>query len=214
MRAFRIEGSARHGMCGRLAITDDTRKNRLPSSGRLGGARSIRTRGISRRIAYRAVTEFPFTTKIGHSDFAPGDGLGLQDAIDLGAACVHTLGESGLGNKALPFHFLAQLPGHPERQRFGFHPPSLPRPECVGGVPQWGFFFPLIPASPSCVAAPIPNTSRSRDGNVTTPSAPPTNSSWLDPLSESRPWLEFARRTSVPRSPSFKRRGRLARNPI
>src|SRR5208337_171138 len=44
--------------------------------------------------------------------------LGFQDAIDLGAARVHAFGESRFGD-ALPFHFLAQLPGHNARQRFG-----------------------------------------------------------------------------------------------
>ena len=38
-----------------------------------GGERWIRTTGISRRIAYRAVRDSR-TTKICHSDFGPGDG--------------------------------------------------------------------------------------------------------------------------------------------
>src|SRR5271165_1701676 len=38
-----------------------------------GGERWIRTRGISRRIAYRSVRDSR-TTKIGHSDFGLGDG--------------------------------------------------------------------------------------------------------------------------------------------
>ena len=42
-----------------------------------GGERWIRTRGISRRIAYRAVRDSR-TTKIGHSDFGPGDGSALD----------------------------------------------------------------------------------------------------------------------------------------
>jgi hypothetical protein len=40
---------------------------------RLPGLHGIRTRGSSRRIAYRAVRHSR-TTKIGHSDFGPGDG--------------------------------------------------------------------------------------------------------------------------------------------
>ena len=48
-------------------------RNHRRSCGLLGGERWIRTRGISRRIANRAVRDSR-TTKIGHSDFGPGDG--------------------------------------------------------------------------------------------------------------------------------------------
>src|SRR5208283_1785489 len=44
--------------------------------------------------------------------------LGFQNAINLGAACVHALSKRRLSN-ALPFHFLAQLPSQHARQRFG-----------------------------------------------------------------------------------------------
>ena len=62
LRAFGAAGSGRHPRARRVVQGP--------------GARWIRTRGISRRIASRAVRDSR-TTKIGHSDFGPGDGSAL-----------------------------------------------------------------------------------------------------------------------------------------
>ena len=60
-----------------LIVHSEFRDGNVPAGlglpGLHGGERWIRTRGISRRIAYRAVRDAR-TTKVGHRDIGPGHG--------------------------------------------------------------------------------------------------------------------------------------------